>query len=80
VKIYKYRGKSNVSGDRIYQARVIKRMSQEELAAQMQCQGVTLSREAISRIETGERFVTDYELVNFARVLNVSLEWLVGNS
>ena len=34
---------------------------------------------AISRIETGDRFVTDYELAIFARVLGVSLEWLTGD-
>lgn len=34
---------------------------------------------AISRIETGDRFVTDYELAIFARILGVSLEWLTGD-
>ena len=41
--------------------------------------GVGIGREAISRIETGDRFVTDYELVIFSRVLGVSLEWLTGD-
>ena len=45
----------------------------------MQVCGVGLGREAISRIETGDRFVTDYELAIFARVLGVSLEWLTGD-
>lgn len=53
--------------------------SQDALAAKMQVCGVGLGREAISRIETGDRFVTDYELAIFARVLGVSLEWLTGD-
>lgn len=55
------------------------RLSQDVLAAKMQVYGVGLGREAISRIETGDRFVTDYELAIFARVLGVSLVWLTGD-
>ena len=40
---------------------------------------LVLGERAISRIETGDRFVTDYELAIFARVLGVSLVWLTGD-
>ena len=63
---------------KIYQARTAKRMSQAVLAAQMQLNGVVIEREAISKIETGDRFVADYEFLVFARVLGVSMEWLAG--
>lgn len=79
MKIYSYDGKANVSGDRIHQARTTQRLSQDALAAKMQVAGVGIGREAISRIETGDRFVTDYELAIFARVLGVSIEWLTGD-
>lgn len=69
MKIYDYSGRANISGDRIHQARTAQRLSQDALAAKMQVCGVGLGREAISRIETGDRFVTDYELAIFARVL-----------
>lgn len=78
MKIYDYNGVKNVSGDRIHQARTAKRLSQENLAAKMQVSGVIVEREAISKIETGDRFVTDYELRTFSRVLGVSMEWLTG--
>ena len=78
MKIYDYDGEKNISGDRIHQARTAMRLSQADLAARMQVNGVTIEREAISKIETGDRFVTDYELMVFAKVLNVSMEWLVG--
>lgn len=78
MKIYDFDGKKNISGDRIHQARTSKRWSQNELAVRMQTHGVTIEREAISKIETGDRFVTDYELMIFARVFNVSMDWLTG--
>lgn len=74
MKIYDYSGRANISGDRIHQARTAQRLSHK-----MQVYGVGLGREAISRIETGDRFVTDYELAIFARVLGVSLVWLTGD-
>lgn len=79
MKIYDYGGMKNISGDRIHQARTAQRISQADLAARMQVNGVVIEREAISKIETGSRFVTDYELMVFARVLQVSMEWLTEN-
>ena len=76
MKIYDFDGKKNISGDRIHQARTAMRLSQADLAARMQINGVTIEREAVSKIETGDRFITDYELMVFAKVLGVSLEWL----
>lgn len=76
MKIYDFDGAKNISGDRIYQARTAMQLSQAGLAARMQINGVTIEREAISKIETGNRFVTDYELLTFAKVLGVSMEWL----
>lgn len=77
MKIYSYQGKNNLSGERIRQARVIKKISQTDLAAKLQVEGITLERDSISRIENGSRFVADYELKAFAKVLNVKVEWLL---
>ena len=76
MKIYDYNGAKNVSGDRIRQARTANRLSQDALAAKMQVSGVVIEREAISKIETGDRFVADYELRAFAQVLGVGMDWL----
>lgn len=78
VKIYDFEGQKNISGDRIHQVRATKRISQADLAARMQVKGVFIEREAISKIETGDRFVTDYELKIFAEVLGVTMDWLTG--
>lgn len=78
MKIYDYNGKKNISGDRIREARQKKRLSQSDLAARMQVEGMVIERDSISRIEIGTRFVPDYELPAFARILDVSVDWLLG--
>lgn len=78
MKIYDYEGQKNISGDRIHQSRTAQRISQQDLAARMQVKGVIIEREAISKIETGDRFVADYELMVFAEVLGVTMDWLTG--
>ena len=78
MKIYDFEGQKNISGDRIHQSRTAQRISQQDLAARMQVKGVIIEREAISKIETGDRFVADYELMVFAEVLGVSMDWLTG--
>ncbi len=77
MKIYSYKGKKNLCGDRIREARQKKRLSQSDLAAKIQIEGVIMERDSISRIEIGTRFVADYELKVFAKVLNVTVEWLL---
>ena len=57
MKIYSYRGKKNLSGDKIREARLKQRLSQSDLAAKVQIAGVTLERDSISRIEIGTRFL-----------------------
>lgn len=77
LKIYDYEGKKNLCGNRIKEARRTKKMSQSELAAKMQVEGIILERDSISRIEIGTRFVTDYELMIFAKILKVNVDWLL---
>lgn len=78
MKIYDYNGKKNVCGERIHEARCRLRLTQSELAARLQIQGINIERDSISRIEIGTRFVADYELRELANILKVSLPWLLG--
>lgn len=78
MKIYDYYGKKNISGDRIREARLKKRLTQADLAARIQTEGVIMERDSISRIENGTHFIPDYELPVFARTLGVSVLWLLG--
>ena len=77
MKIYSYNGKSNISGDRIKAARIAACLSQEQLAAKLQLEGINLNQKAVSRIEVGVRIVADYELRSIAKVLCVSVYTLL---
>lgn len=78
MKIYDYNGKKNICGQRVYEARTQKRMTQSDLAARLQTEGVVIERDSISKLESGRRFVADYEVVVLAKVLGVSVLWLLG--
>lgn len=78
MKIYRYDGKCNISGRAIRQAREGMKLSQEQLAARMQVEGVPLTQKAISRIESGDRVVADYELMIFSRVIKRPVEELLS--
>ncbi|MCD8323886.1 MAG: helix-turn-helix domain-containing protein [Clostridiales bacterium] len=78
MKIYKYQdGKCNISGRKIRELRESARMSQEALASKAQLEGLNLNQKAISRIETGERVVPDYELLYFSKILQVPVQTLL---
>ena len=77
MKIYDYNGKKNISGNRIREVRLRRRLTQEELAAKMQLEGVLLERDSVSRIEIGTRFVSDDGLLVFDEVVGVPANWLL---
>ena len=70
-------GRNNLSGKRIRSLRKQLRLSQRELADQMQLLGIDMDKNAVQRIEAGLRFVTDIELREFARYFSVSTEFLL---
>ena len=78
LKIYDFNGRKNLCGERVREARHKRRLSQSELAAQLQINGIILERDSISRIEAGTRFVADYELLMLSKILKVDMEWLVS--
>lgn len=80
MKIYNYDGKANIVGPQIREARKSLKLSQDELAAKMQLNSVEISQKVISRIEKQERFVTDYELLVFSRVLDMDIYKLLGKA
>ena len=77
MKIYDYNGKKNICGQKIQEARRRLRMTQSDFAARLQVAGIIIERDSISRIEIGTRFIADYELREIARILNVSVDWLL---
>lgn len=78
MKKFQYNGQSNISGERIREIRLRRRLSQTALAAKMQTEGVIVEQDVISRIESGTRLVTDYELLALTKIFEVSADWLIG--
>ena len=78
MKIYDYNGNKNICGNRVHEARCKLRLTQSDLAAQLQIRGIIMERDSISRIEIGTRFVADYELLKLSEILKVSVNWLLG--
>lgn len=76
----KNEGFNNISGERIAELRKSskEKMSQRALADKMQLAGIDMDKNAIQRIECGKRFVTDIELVAFAKIFGVSSDFLLG--
>ncbi|MDD6147190.1 MAG: helix-turn-helix transcriptional regulator [Oscillospiraceae bacterium] len=78
MKIYDFNGKKNICADRVREARQKLRLSQSQLAAQLQIKGIILERGSVSRIESGARFVTDYEIKALSEILKVDVLWLLS--
>lgn len=70
-------GLNNVCGKNIARFRKELHLSQRELADKLQLVGIDIDKNAIQRIECGRRFVTDIELVAFARHFNKTIEELI---
>jgi transcriptional regulator with XRE-family HTH domain len=79
MKLYKYNSRCNISGIAIREQRIASGISQEQLAARLQVEGLAINQKQISRIETGERVVADFELKFFAKVLSISFEQMLDN-
>ena len=63
-------GRNNICGIKIRELRSrMNDVSQKRLADMLQLLGLDLDKNAIQRIESGKRFVTDIELVHLANVL-----------
>ena len=71
--------KGNGCGDRVRVARALHKppLTQEMLARKVQLLGLQMTKAIISRIETGERRVTDIELKILSIAVGQSLDWML---
>lgn len=72
-------GRNNICGEKISELRKsgTEKMSQRMLAEKLQLRGIDVDKNAIQRIESGERFVTDIELKVLAEVFGVTSDELL---
>lgn len=73
-------GRNNICGRNIYKFRTqgTKKLSQRMVAEKMQLYGIDVDKNAIQRMESGQRFVTDIELAVLCRVFGVSYEEMMS--
>jgi hypothetical protein len=53
-------------------------VSQEDLSGKLARLGIQMTQASISKLESSERYVLDYEVAALARALKVSVGWLFG--
>lgn len=72
-------GRNNICGKRIkkFRERLPEKTSQKQFSDMLQIAGLDVDKNAVQRIESGGRFVTDIELKIIARVLGVSYQELL---
>lgn len=65
-------------GARVRQARKVAKPSitQSDLVARLQLVGIVIDQSTLSKIENGQRPVTDIEVAALAKALKVSVSWL----
>jgi len=74
--IISFMDRKNIVGSRVRKARKGSKITQMELAAQLQVLGIGIDRPAISKLESGSRPVTDIEVDAIAKILKVPISWL----
>ena len=70
-------GTNNIAGIRVTELRKGLKISQRELADRLAVIGLNIDKNAVQRIESGQRFITDIELVYLAKIFNVTVEDLL---
>lgn len=63
-------GKNNICGKNVTKYRKLLGISQRELADRLQLLGLAIDKNAIQRMESGQRFITDIELIYLSKVLD----------
>jgi len=76
MKIYWHEGRKNVIGKNVRKLRKLAKLTQKQLAEKIQLLGYEFDRLTVLRIETGDRFVADYEVYALAEGLDVEISTL----
>lgn len=77
MKIYWNGTSKNIIGAKIRKLRLNLNLTQKELAEKLQLEGHEFSDLTILRIEQGNRFVPDYEVVILANFFGISTDELL---
>lgn len=70
-------GSNNICGKKIAELRKNLKISQRILADRLQLSGLDIDKNAVQRIESGQRFVTDIELLALADLFGITADSLL---
>ena len=71
-------GRNNIAGIKVTELRKNLRISQRELSDRLNVIGLDIDKNAVQRMESGQRLITDIELGYLAKVFGVTIEELLG--
>ena len=69
----RHNGRNNIAGIKVAQIRKGLRISQRELSDRLQLIGLDIDKNAVQRIESGQRFITDIEIGFLAKALGTTV-------
>lgn len=72
----KYNERTNVIGTILKKLRVSRKFSQTKLCKKLELLGIVMTKEDLSKIESGKKIVKDFEVWGIAKVLEVPLDEL----
>ena len=79
MKIYWSGESKNIIGDKIRQLRKARGWTQKQIAAKMQLSGLDMTELTVLHIESGTRFVPDYEVKALAKLFILILNKTVSS-
>lgn len=70
-------GRKNFVGIKMQEVRKSRGISQRQVADDLNEMGLIIDKNAVQRMESGQRFITDIELITIAKYLNIPLNELM---
>lgn len=72
-------GRKNLVGLKMQEVRKSRGISQRQVADDLNEMGLIIDKNAVQRMESGQRFITDIELVTIAKYLDIPLNELMSS-
>lgn len=76
----KHNGRNNMVGIGMKKLRKNLHVSQREISDRLSRCDIIVDKNAVQRMESGERLITDIELIGISKMFNLSVEELINMS
>ena len=73
-------GRNNITGIKMKELLKALKISQRELSDRLQVVGLDIDKNAVQRMESGQRFITDIEVISLAKVFGITVEELLESN